>query len=329
VSDLAFGIIGCGLMGARRAATVAANRSASLIAAADTVQAKAQRVAADFHCQALNTAEELLELDEIDAVFVCTQNVFHAPLAIEAMRKGKHVICEKPLACTPVEAMAMVREAKSSGVTLKVGSNLRYFDNIRQARDFVVGGEVGELLFFRGFIGNNGWPREGWYGDPALAGGGTVLDNGCHLFDLIRWTFGEVESCFGQVMNLNWELEVEDNGTAIFTTSSGQLASVHSSWTEWKGYVFAQIYGSNGMVEVRNDGEVAETILVQKSGKRRHFDFTSKALRPYDLELEAYLLARANGEVPAPDGYAGLRAVEMASAVYASSRTGRQVKVGI
>jgi predicted dehydrogenase len=328
VDRLTFGVIGCGRMGSRRAATVAAEPSASLIAVADVVEEKARQLATEHGCRPFGAPEELLSMEEIDTVFICTPNLYHAPLAIEAMRNGKHVICEKPLARTPQEAERMVHEAQRRGLTLKVGANLRYFPSILRAREAATSGELGRLLFVRAFIGNDGWPRNGWYADAKLAGGGCVLDNGCHAFDLIRWFLGEPDSCTGQVMNLRWKLEVEDNGIAIFTTAGGQLASVHSSWTEWNGYLLAEIYGAEGMVQVRNGTDTAETTVILRSGGRRHFDFSAEAPDSYNRELGAYLLARGNGDQPRPDGVDGLRAVEMASAVYASARLGKRVGVG-
>ena len=80
------------------------------------------------------------------------------------------MICEKPLACTPAEAAAIVDAASANGVTIKVGANLRYFENVEKAHELLVMGSIGEPLSLRGWIGNDGWPTHSWFSDPACLG---------------------------------------------------------------------------------------------------------------------------------------------------------------
>ena len=96
----------------------------------------------------------------------------------------------------------MVRAAGTHGSFLKVGSNLRHFPNVARALELVARGAIGEVLFLRGWIGNDGWSLGSWWRDPDLIGGGTLLDNGSHLLDLTRSFLGEPEECVGYASTL-------------------------------------------------------------------------------------------------------------------------------
>lgn len=323
---LRVGVIGCGRMGERRAGTVMQNPDTTLIAVADADPGRADSLAATLGCVA-EDVDSLVRLPDIDSVFVCTPNRFHAEISTALIEHGKHVICEKPLACTPAEATAMVEAAAAHGVTVKVGANLRYFANVQKAHALLHAGEIGEPVSLRGWVGNNGWPAQSWYADPAMSGGGTVIDNGCHLFDLVRWFLGDVESCTGTTSTLYWDVPVEDQGVGVFTTSTGQLAVIHTSWTEWTTYFAFDLYGNKGAISVDNRLPAERTTLMRRDGTTQVFDFAGQRNDVYGLELADYVRARRCGTSPVPNGADGLRVVEMADAVYRSARSGRRVDV--
>lgn len=180
-----FGLVGCGRMGLRRAKRVIDHPNAELVCVADVDEEKAKKTSKEFGVNYYTDFRELVGIEEIDSVIVCVPNKYHAPVTIEALNNGKHVFCEKPLARTPEEAKMMVEAAKENGVTLKVTSNLRYFPSVQKAKELL--NEIGDVLFFRGWIGNSGWQLESWFSNPDMIGGGTLLDNGCHLLDLCIW----------------------------------------------------------------------------------------------------------------------------------------------
>jgi predicted dehydrogenase len=323
---LRVGVIGCGRMGERRGVTVARNPDTILIAVTDRDRSRADALASALGCVA-DDVDSLVRSPDIDTVFVCTPNRFHAEISTALMANGKHVICEKPLACTPADAAAMVEAAVASGVTIKVGANLRYFANVEKAHALLRSGQVGEPLSLRGWVGNNGWPTQSWFADPTLSGGGTVIDNGCHLFDLVRWFLGEVESCTGSISTLYWNVPVEDHGVGVFTTATGRLAVIHSSWTEWTTYFAFDLYGSEGVISVDNRLPAERTTLVRRDGTSQVFDFAGQRNDVYGLELAAYVQARRCGRSPEPTGADGVKVVEMVNAIYRSARLGRRVGV--
>ena len=323
--SLQFGVVGCGRMGARRGRTIAEHPETMLVAVADVDRERATGMAASLGCQALDDTAVFRHPD-IDTVFVCTPNHMHVEHAVAALAHGKHVICEKPLACTPAEATAIVEAAHANSVTIKVGANLRYFSNVQKAHELLVMGSIGEPLSLWGRIGNDGWPTHSWFGDPSLSGGGAVLDLGCHLFDVARWFLGDAQHCIGTTRKLYWKVPVEDNGVGVFTTVSGRQAVIQASWTEWATYVSFDVYGTKGVISVTNGLLAVRTTLVRRGGATEVFDFDQTG-ESYSLELAAYVDARTAGVTPQPSGLDGMRVVEMADAVYRSARLGHSVAV--
>lgn len=325
-----FAIIGCGRMGSRRARTIINNKQAELICASDIIKDKAKALGKEFGCDYYQEYAGVLNHGNVDCVIICVPNKFHMPLSIKAMRARKHVWCEKPLGRNPEEASKMVEVASNNEVFLKTGSNLRYFPSVIKARELLNNDAIGEILFLRGWVGNNGeWLKDDWFSDADMAGGGTFLDNGCHLLDLTRLFLGEVKECTGKVATVFWSnvFPLEDNGFGIFSTSDGKQAFIQSSWTEWAGYMYLEVYGKGGYIIIENRNKQSKTIVGDKKGKRKIFDYSLQPSASYQLELDDFVKSIDRGNQPQASGYDGLRAVQMAYGIYESSRTGRTVKI--
>jgi len=326
---LRFSVIGLGRMGFRRARIVARHADAELVSVFDVNKKIAREFSRKFECKSSCNLKDVINDDDVDCVIVSVPNKFHAAISMAALENGKHVFCEKPLAKNPKEAFAMVEAAEKSGLFLKTGSNLRYFPSVEKAKKLVDQGEIGEILYLRGWIGNSGEHLKGsWYSDVEMAGGGTFLDNGVHLLDLTRVFLGEVDTCFGEVTTSYWQISpLEDNGFGIFHTSNGKMAFVQSSWTEWAGYMYMEIYGSDGLICIDNRNSQCVTTLMKKSGERQVFDFSLLPPQSYVREFEEYVKALREGRQPLASGFDGMRAVMMAYGVYESSRTKRVVHI--
>jgi predicted dehydrogenase len=165
---------------------------------------------------------------------------------------GKHVLIEKPAARSAAELAPIVKLARSRGVTVKVGFNHRFHPAIHKAKALVEAGEVGPLMFIRGRYGHGarvGYERE-WRANPAVSGGGEMLDQGVHLVDLARWFLGDFPEVSGHVGTFFWNMPVEDNGFALLRTAAGQVAWLHASCTEWKNMFSLEIYGRTGKLQI-------------------------------------------------------------------------------
>ena len=337
VGKLGFAVVGCGSFGTRRAKAVreAGGRIACL---ADLDEGRVSRMASEFGCDYTTDYHEAMKRVDVDCVIVATPNKFHAPITIAALEAGKHTICEKPLARNLREARAMVDAARQNKVFLKTGSNLRYFSNVKKAKELIDEKAIGKPLFIRGWIGHDGKKvLHAWNVKRDIAGGGTVLDNGAHILDLFRWFMGDFSDCFGYVRTLQMPIDVEDNGMGLFRTRDGRMAFVQSSWTEWSGYMYMEVYGSKGSIFIDNRGErtagtgkwfiTSNTVYVTEEGTRQVFDYSAEPPQSYRLELEDFIDHVKRGKQPVASGYDGMKVIEMIDGIYRSSRTGRVVKL--
>lgn len=337
VDKLRFAVIGCGSFGARRAKAVgeAGGRVACLV---DLEEERVSRMASELGCDYATDYSEVVKRNDVDCVIVATPNKFHVPITIAALGAGKHTICEKPLARNPKEARAMVDAARRNKVFLKTGSNLRYFSNVKKAKELIDKKAIGKPLFIRGWIGHDGKKvLHAWNVNKDIAGGGTMLDNGAHILDLFRWFMGDFSDCFGYVRTLQMPIKVEDNGMGFFRTKDGRMAFIQSSWTEWSGYMYMEVYGSEGSIVIDNRGErvantgkwlvTSQTILTTKEGNRQVFDYSTEPPRSYELELRDFIDCVKKGRQPTASGHDGMKVIEMVTAIYESSKTGRMVKL--
>jgi predicted dehydrogenase len=322
---LRFAIVGCGRMGRRRARTIVEHPMARLVCVADVNERDAREIASEHDVPHYSTYAEVVARPDVDCVVVAVPNKWHLETVVASVEAGKHVLCEKPLARNPDEARAMVAAADRAGKTLKTGSNLRFFPSLLKAKELLDAHAIGDLLFLRSWIGHDGWVQQRWFADPDVSGGGTFLDNGCHVLDIARWFMGEVRSCTGVLQTGLWPVQpLEDNGFGIFEMAGG-TATIQASWTEWAGYMYMEVYGKEGFIRIDNRGASCRTTLGDRFGKEEVFDFSAEPADSYQREMDAYVHAIQAGRQPLPSGSDGMRAVEMAWSVYESARTGRKV----
>lgn len=192
------GVIGCGKIAqVRHLPEYEANSNAQITAVFDMNYDRACEIAKTYGAVAYKTLEELLASD-VDAVSVCTANANHAASAIAALRAGKHVLCEKPMAITIDECEQMVAEARAAGKKLMIDQNQRFARAHVRAKELLDAGKIGDVLTFRTTFGHGGpetWsvdPGTGsWFFDPKRAAMGAMADLGVHKTDLIQWLLGQ------------------------------------------------------------------------------------------------------------------------------------------
>jgi len=342
-----FGLIGAGCIGQLRAQALQKIPGAKLIAVSDVDQQRAARVAAPTRARVCKDAAEMLGVDQVEAVIVSTPPQFHEEAVLAALAAGKHVLCEKPLSNSIDACRRILKAAHESGKTLATGFNHRYFPAIRFLEQTLSDGVIGKLDHVRAFAGHEGLSqfRAPWEYDKAVIGGGALMDVGIHLIDLTAYILGDVREVFGVTSNQVWHLPgSEDNGFAILRSASGTVATLHATWSEWKGYRFyVEAYGDKGMVRAYYAPMM--NLLIEKqtvdSKPRRRFLFypmnavreklfgwQSTVIETFRQELTDFIALSRDGEPGRiADGYAGLRAVEIANAIYTSSVERRQITV--
>lgn len=249
-----FAIIGCGLIGRKR---LAALPPGSFAAACDLDLSRAESlVAAAGGGRAIQDASGIFSDRTIDAVIICTLNSSLAPLALQAIRAGKHVLVEKPGAISVAEVDELLAAAQAAGVRVRVGFNHRFHPALQKARQIYESGVLGPLMFIRGRYGHGGrvgYDRE-WRADPKLSGGGELIDQGVHLIDLAGWFLGAFTHIDGHAATYFWKMPVDDNAFLNLRTAGGQTAWLHVSCTEWKNLFSLEIYGRDGKLHVEGLG---------------------------------------------------------------------------
>jgi predicted dehydrogenase len=158
---------------------------------------------------------ELIGDPTITAVSICTPNSTHHPITVAAAKAGKHVLCEKPVSLDLAQAEEMVQTCDNAGVVFQVGHHMRSWTAAVHTKAMIERGDIGEISYAR-FRQAHDWGGaaevRGVFGLKAHAGGGTLIDNGCHLFDLARYLGGEVDNVFARIANRKFAVEVEDTG---------------------------------------------------------------------------------------------------------------------
>jgi predicted dehydrogenase len=248
------GIIGCGLIGQKRAKAL--GPGGKLVACADKDFARAGSLARGADAQAFSDWRELLALRDVQIVVIATLHDSLAELTYAAIKAGKHVLVEKPAARSPIELEPVLQAAKDSGVQVRVGFNHRYHRALIKAKEIVDTGALGELMFIRARYGHGariGYDRE-WRADPRLSGGGELIDQGPHLIDLSRWFLGDFNEVQGFAHTYYWDMPVDDNGFMILKTPTKQVAFLHASCTEWKNLFSMEIYGKAGKLDISGLG---------------------------------------------------------------------------
>jgi predicted dehydrogenase len=345
-APLGIALIGVGGIGEIRAEAAAQTPGVKLVSVVDLAKDRAESVAGRFGAQASTDPLAVVQRKDVEIVVVSTPPNHHADITVAALEAGKHVICEKPLAHALAEAERMCLAAEKHGVFLKTGFNHRYFPPMQYARKLIDSGKIGEVITVQAYAGHPGGKEFGhaWVHDGNITGGGSLVDNGIHILDLTRFFFGEVESAMGYKANLVWKFDnAEDNGFALFRSASGKIAQVHASWTQWRGYLFwVETFGTRGYVRASYPPMMVQWGETPEPGIRakKRYEFFPRLQIQERLKSWRWTIVysfvqevtdfvhgiNAGKEVPAT-GRDGLRAMQMANAIYRSSSEGIEVKL--
>ena len=316
-----FAVIGLGSFGVKRAQAIKNSKLAKLLCIYDINNenvAKAKKILQVPICN----YDEILKNKKIDIVCICTPNKFHKKIIIDTLNAGKHVFCEKPLAKNFNEAQEIFNVAKKSKNILQVGSNHRFFESVRYAKKLIDEDVIGEVLSFNGRIGHNGERlKDTWFWKKEISGGGTLLDNGCHLLDLSRVFVGNFTSGKGLISNAFWKnIEVEDTASGIFKTDDDRTATIYCSWRLLSGYFFFEINGSEGYINVdgRFDTHGGDKIFWSNIKEKKVYskDFSHIKPNSYLLEIENFISNLKNSRKISPSAEDGLEIMKMIEFIY-------------
>lgn len=272
---------------------------------------------------------------DIDAIVVCTPNDTHAEISIEALKAGKHVLCEKPIARNVDEATRILEASRKSMAKIKCGFNHRYHPAIMRAKGIVDSGEIGKLIFIRcryGTTGRKGYEND-WRMNPEISGGGQLIDQGQHTLDLFRWFGGEISEVMGYTDTLFWNVPVEDNAFALLRAKAGHICSMHMNWTEWKNLFSFEIFGKTGYLKIEGLGGSygIEKLIQGKMDLDAPFSEKVTEFKEQDIsfreEWREFTSAIKENRESISNAEDGLAALKITAAIYESSKEGRSVKI--
>lgn len=330
------GIIGLGWPGREHLKGYKTFPEAQVVALCDMNQELlAQQAKEHGVAQTFTSHVEMLKKAELDAVSVCLPNFLHAPIALDALKAGKHVICEKPPAMNAKEAEAMAAAAKKGGKVLMYALCMRFMGVSKTVRAYVDAGEFGDVYFGRAvYHRRRGIPigAKGWFVDKSRAGGGSLIDIGVHALDCVWWLMGSPKpvsvsgsaySKFAHTVPKGIKYDVDDSAFALIKFDNDATLILEASWAlNQRGGGIKQIAGTKGGAEF--DPLV---IFTERNGMQ--VDITPKPPQnnPFADQVRHFVDCVQNNKEPIASARQGILLMKMLDAVYESSRTGKEVRI--
>ena len=336
------GILGCGNIGrGRHIPEYAANPDCTLRGYFNLTRSKAEEMAARWGGKVYDSADELLADPLIDAVSVCTANDVHAEYAIRAMKAGKHVLCEKPMATTLPLAEEMVRVSKETGKLLMIGHNQQLLPAHKEAKEMLDAGLIGRVLSFRTTFGHGGPEMfmavknmDSWFFRRERAGMGVLADLGVHKIDLIQYLLNDravrVSASLATLdkrKDSGEPIDVDDNAVCLLQMAGGAIGTVTAAWTYYGDADNSTVlYGTKGVMKLDDDPEHA---LLVKLADRSTVIGQAPApdhRAPTGI-IDSWIESIKAGKVLQADAESALQAMKTVFAAIESAQTGKTIEI--
>ena len=294
----------------------------------------------------LSDYRELLAMPEIDGVSVCTPNFAHHQITMDALKAGKNVLCEKPIAMNAVQGAEMVAEARKSGKILQIGYNSRFQPSNQALKRYIDAGELGEIYYARAqALRVRGIPGWGVFIDKEKQGGGPLIDIGVHMLDLTLWFMGHPKPIaasgvtyqkFGTRSDVvgfmgQWDhtkFTVEDFAAALIRFDNGATVMLESSFVAnlKQETQNVTLLGTDG-------GAEAYPLSLTQEKHRTVVSYEPKIpggnnLNTHNAEMKAFVECIRDGKEPLVTGEHGLMVAQIMDAIYKSSEEGKEVRIG-
>lgn len=341
-----WGVLGSGGIARRRTIPegLMPATNARLVAVFDVDAAANAAVAREFGVAAVGSVEELLRAD-LEAVYIATPPAGHRDQTLACARAGKHVLCEKPLGLTVPDAEAMVAACAEAGVRLGTAFLMRFHAQHQAALQLLREGRLGQPVFARAQLSCWYPPLpQAWRQDPALGGGGSLMDMGGHCLDLLEMFFGPVRAVSCCTRSAIHGYPVEDSAVASLQFVNGALGVVDTFFCvpDQASQNRLELYGSRGSVLAQGtigqgaEGEMTAFLEADATGyDARQLRPTAGGVpirpapaNPYRAEIEEFSQAILEGREPAHSAALGLQSQRLLAACYESARRGRVVELG-
>lgn len=353
---LKMAIIGVGGIASRVHLPAYANiEDIEIVAVCDILPDRARDIAEKFNIPAYYTDyKDVLNIDGLDAVDICTPNYWHSIIAIDALEKGLHVLCEKPDAVDVEAAEKMKAAAEKNGKTLMVIRNNRFLETSKFLKKYIDDGKMGNI-----YAGRCGWQRRrgipgrgGWFTTKELSGGGPLIDLGVHMIDLAMWLMGNpkpvavtgctynkfanseeitdsAESKYGD-KNTNGTFDVEDLAMGFIRFENGACLQIEFSWASnvEKEKRYVELRGEKSGSTWSSHEDLLK-IFSEEYGKTTDYipNINNESMKPHESNIRHFADVVLNGAEPVFVPQQGVNMIKILRAVYESAEQGREIQL--
>lgn len=320
-----FGIVGAGTIAQSYAFAFESCQCAQVVAVADTNLAAAAALAEQLKCRSYGSHSVMAREAELDAVLICTPPDSHPEICLEFLEKRVAVLCEKPLSIDQSSAERMVETSRRLGVKLTMASKFRFVDDVTRAKNLVASGVLGDIVLVENFFTSHVDMTKRWNSNPAISGGGVLIDNGTHSVDLLRYFIGPLKEIHVVEGKRRQNLPVEETVHVFVRSESGVLGTVDLSWSinkELESYL--RIYGTEGTISV---GWKESKFLLSGHHEWKVFGKGYNKVQAFRSQIENFAKALRGEEILLLSLDDALASVQVVESAYASLRDSRWISI--
>lgn len=338
---ISFGIIGCGRIGTRHAEHI--QKKGKLVAVCDNIIEKSHTFAQKYNCNAYNRIEELLDNEpSIDIISICTPNGLHSVHSIQSLKKGFHVLCEKPLAIKVEDCEEMIKAAENSNKRLFVIKQNRFNPPVTAVKDIIDRGILGKIFSVQlscFWNRNEDYYKDSWKGTKDLDGG-TLFTQFSHFIDLLYWMIGDVDKVHALTDNFSHKstIEFEDTGVVVLRFKNGALGTVNYTVNSFNKNMEGSltIFAENGTVKIGgqylNELEYQnidnyEIKNLSKGNRANNYGNYVGSMSNHDLIYSNVIEVLENGAKISTNSYEGLKTIEIIDKIYKSANKNNQSRI--
>ena len=339
-NEVAFGIVGPGMIGKVHAEAIQAIPNARLVAVCGRNATKTNEFATRFGATSYTDYEQFLAHPGLQVINLCTPSGQHAEEGSAAARAGKHVLTEKPIETTLAKADALIAACDTAGVRLGVIFQSRFLPAVLRIKQALDENRLGKLILCDAIVK---WYRapeyyaDSWHGTQALDGGGALINQAIHTVDLLRWLVGPVETAFALKGALRYpQIEGEDTLVSCLRFQSGALGVIQATTSVKPGFKRrVELSGERGTIILDGDAISVWAIDGEEAAPSNDAQLTDGSANPaaisnegHRMQIEDMVNAVLENRAPLIDGREGRLSLELVEALYASANEARAVWLG-
>ena len=345
MSEVGYGIIGCGNIAPLHAQAIQEVDGARLVAVSDVVEESARSLAEKFGATPYSNYKELLQRDDIQVVNLCVPSGLRAEIGVDCTQAGKHIMSEKPLEVNTERIDILLDAVDEAGVQLGCIFQNRFADGSQLVKKAVDANRFGRLVlgdaYIKWYRSDEYYESGSWRGTRRLDGGGCLMNQGIHQIDLLLWFMGPVKSVHARTSLVAHEgLEVEDLACAILEFESGAMGVIEGSTAIWPGHpARVEVHGDHGSAtledgklrcwEFKNeqpeDAKIRAEMPQAAAGAGASDPLANVTHEGHRRQIADFTEAVREGRAPFIDGREGRRAVALIEAIYRSAESGETV----